>query len=73
MIGSMIDSLLYITASQLDLCYSVGICARYQANSKESYLLVVKKIIKYVSGTIELSHWYRHDTTTSLVGYCDAD
>ena len=69
----MISSLLYLTVSRLDLCYNVGICARYQANPKESHLLVVKKLIKYVSGKAELSLSYMHNTTTSLVGYCDVD
>ena len=33
---SMIGSLLYLTASRPDISYSVRVCARYQANSKES-------------------------------------
>ena len=44
---SMIRSLLYLTARKPDLCYSMGICERYQANPKESHLTVVKKIIKF--------------------------
>ena len=35
---SMIGSLLYLTASRPDISYSVGMCARYQANPKESQL-----------------------------------
>ena len=31
---SMIGSLLYLTASRPDISYSVGLCARYQANPK---------------------------------------
>ena len=31
---SMIGSLLYLTASMPDICFSVGVCARYQANPK---------------------------------------
>ena len=48
---SMIGSLLYITASRLDISYSVGVCARYQANLKESHIIAVKRIIKYVKTT----------------------
>ena len=39
---SMIGSLLYLTASRLDICFSIGVCARYQANLKESHLAAVK-------------------------------
>ena len=55
---SMIGSLLYLTASRPDLCFSVGVCARYQANPKESYLTAVKRIIKYVNGTADYGLWY---------------
>ena len=34
---------------------------------------VVKKMIKYVSGTTEFGLWYSHDSTTTLMGYCDAN
>ena len=44
---SMIGSLLYLTASRPDISYSVRVCARYQANPKESHLIAVKRIIKY--------------------------
>ena len=44
----MIGSLLYLTASIPDISYSVGMCARYQANPKESRMTALKRIIKYV-------------------------
>ena len=40
---SMIGSLLYFTASRPDISYSVGVCARYQANPKESHMFALKK------------------------------
>ena len=55
---SMIRSLLYLIASCPDLCYSVGVCARYQASPKASQLIAVRKIIKYVSGTTDYNLWY---------------
>ena len=35
---SMIGSLLYLTTSRLDISYNVRVCARYQANPKESHM-----------------------------------
>ena len=49
----MIGSLLYLTASRLDISYSVGVCARYQDNPKESHMTDLKRIIKYVKTTTE--------------------
>ena len=40
---SMIGSLLYLTASRPDISCSVGVCARYQANPKESHMIALKK------------------------------
>ena len=38
----MIGSLLYLTASRPDIVLSVGLCARFQANPKETHLKAVK-------------------------------
>ena len=70
---SMIGSLFYLTASKPDISYSVGVCARYQANPKESHMTALKRIIKYVKTTAEFSVWYNKDTNDVLAGYSDAD
>ena len=54
----MIGSLLYLTASRPDIMSSVCLCARFQLCPKESHLLVVKRIFRYLSGTIDLEFWY---------------
>ena len=40
----MIDSLLYLTTSRLDIMFSVCLCAIFQSCPKESHLLAIKKI-----------------------------
>ncbi|GJS50185.1 hypothetical protein Tco_0600306 [Tanacetum coccineum] len=42
----MIGSLMYLTASRPDIQFSTCLCARYQANPKESYLIDVKRIFR---------------------------
>ena len=69
----MIGSLLYLTASRLDIMHSVCLCARFQACPKESHLHAVKRILKYLCGTIGLGLWYPRSTSIELVGYSDAD
>ena len=51
---SMIGSLLYLTASRPDIMFSVCMCARFQANPKECHLMAVKRILRYLSGTLHL-------------------
>ena len=70
---SIIGSLLYLTTNRPNIFYNVGVCARYQANPRDSHLLAVKKIIKYMSGTTYYGLLYTGDKTTSLVDYCNVD
>ena len=70
---SMIGSLLYLIASRLDISYNVGVCARCQVNPKESHMIALKRIIKYVKTTVDFRVWYSKDTNDVLVGYSDAD
>ena len=69
----MIGSLLYLTTSRPDISYSVGVCARYQANPKESHMTALKRNIKYVKTTAVFGVWYSKDTNDVLAGYSDAD
>ncbi|XP_070005473.1 uncharacterized mitochondrial protein AtMg00810-like [Nicotiana sylvestris] len=69
----MIGSLLYITASRPDIVFSVGICAHFQANPKESHLIAVKRTLRYLKGTTDLCLWYPKGSNFNLVGYDDAD
>ena len=70
---SMIGSLLYLTVSRPDISYSVGVCARYQANPKESHMSTLKRIIMYVKTIVEFGVWYSKDTNNVLIGYSNAD
>ena len=70
---SIIGSLLYPTASRPNIAFSVGVCAQYQAASKESHLTAVKRIIRYVNGTPNYGLWYSKDSNACLVGYSDAN
>ncbi|KAG9458352.1 hypothetical protein H6P81_002860 [Aristolochia fimbriata] len=70
---SMIGSPLHLTTNCPDLFFSVGVCARYQANPKESHLQVVKIILRYVHGTTKHGIFYSNSSTVALAGYSDAD
>ena len=70
---SMIGILLYFNSSRLGIFYVVGVCGRYQSNHKVSHLSFYKRIIKYVCDTNYYGIWFTNDTSTCIVGYCDAD
>ena len=69
----MISSLLYLTACKLDIQFSMCLCARFQADPRESLVTTVKRIMRYLVGTIELSLWYPAGCEFSLISYSDAD
>jgi len=69
----LIGSLLYLTASRSDIMFNVCLCARYQANHKESHYMTTKRILKYLKGTIDAGLWYPSDVTLNLIDYSDSD
>jgi hypothetical protein len=48
---SMICSLLYVTTSRPDVMQTVGQVARFQTTLKESHVLAVNRIFRYLKGT----------------------
>ncbi|GJR41733.1 retrovirus-related pol polyprotein from transposon TNT 1-94 [Tanacetum coccineum] len=69
----MIGSLMYLTSSRPNLIYAVCLCARYQAKPTEKHINAVKRIFRYLKGTINMGLWYSKDTGMSLTPYVDAD
>ncbi|KAI3715250.1 hypothetical protein L6452_22223 [Arctium lappa] len=69
----MVGSLMYLTASRPDIMFSTCLCARFQAKPKESHLLAVKRIFRYIKGTPYLGLWYPKSSDYGLIAYSDAD
>ncbi|GJW32304.1 retrovirus-related pol polyprotein from transposon TNT 1-94 [Tanacetum coccineum] len=69
----MVGTLMYLTASRLVLTFAVCMCARYQAKPTEKHLRAVKRIFKYLRGTINKGLWYPKDSSIALTAYPDAD
>ncbi|GKC33974.1 hypothetical protein Tco_1046358 [Tanacetum coccineum] len=64
----MIGTLLYLTASRPDLQFAICMCARYQARPTEKHLNAVKRIFRYLKGTITGS-WYPKDSPFVLTAF----
>ncbi|GJY88839.1 retrovirus-related pol polyprotein from transposon TNT 1-94 [Tanacetum coccineum] len=69
----MIGTLMYLTASRPDLTFIVCMCARYQAKPTEKHFHAVKRIFKYLRGTVNQGLWYPKDSSIALTTYADAD
>nr|GEW69303.1 hypothetical protein [Tanacetum cinerariifolium] len=60
---SMIGALMYLTSSGPDIVHATCLCAR----------LEVKRIFRYLRGTIHTGLWYTKDFGFELTGFSDAD
>ncbi|GJZ07217.1 retrovirus-related pol polyprotein from transposon TNT 1-94 [Tanacetum coccineum] len=69
----MIGTLLYLTASRPDLQFAICMCARYQARPTEKHLHAVKRIFRYLRGTVNQGLWYLKDSSIALTAFADAD
>ena len=70
---SMIGSLLYITTSRPDIMQVVGMVGRFQFAPKQSHLAVIKRIFKYLKGTMTYGFWYPRNQNLQLTAYLDSD
>lgn len=47
----MIEFLLYLITSRIDIMFSVHMCARFQTSPRESHFKIIKHILRYLNGT----------------------
>ncbi|GJY36371.1 hypothetical protein Tco_0421749 [Tanacetum coccineum] len=69
----MVGTLMYLTASRPDLTFSICMCARYQAKPIKKHLHAVKRIFKYLRGTVNRGLLYPKDSSITLTAYANAD
>nr|GEV12165.1 hypothetical protein [Tanacetum cinerariifolium] len=70
---SIIGSLMYLTASRLDIMFAVCACFRFQVTPKSSHLQAVKRIFRYLKGQPKLGLWYPKVSSFDLEAYSDSD
>nr|GFA29047.1 copia protein [Tanacetum cinerariifolium] len=70
---SMIGAPMYLTSSRPDILHATCLCARYQAKPTEKHLKEVKRIFRYLYGTVNTGLWYTKDSGFELIGFSDAD
>nr|GEV13019.1 retrovirus-related Pol polyprotein from transposon TNT 1-94 [Tanacetum cinerariifolium] len=69
----MIGTLRYLTASRPDLQFAICMCARYQARPTEKHIHAVKRIFRYLRGTVNRGIWYPKDSSVALTTFADVD
>nr|GEW88368.1 retrovirus-related Pol polyprotein from transposon TNT 1-94 [Tanacetum cinerariifolium] len=70
---SKIGSLMYLTSIRPDIVQAVCFCVRYQSRPTEKHLKEVKRIFRYLRGTVNMGLWYPKGSSFELIAFSDAD
>lgn len=70
---SLVRGLIYLTHSWLDIAYSVSLISRFMQNLSKLHFGVAKRVLRYVSGTIDYGIWYSNVSNFRLCGFTDND
>nr|GEV77488.1 ribonuclease H-like domain-containing protein [Tanacetum cinerariifolium] len=68
-----IGSLMYLTSSRPVIVQAVCFFARYQSRPTEEHLKEVKRIFRYLRGTVNMGLWYPKGSSFELTAFLDAD
>jgi hypothetical protein len=71
--GSMIGSLLYLTATRPDIQFSIFLCTRFQASPRTSHRQAVKRIFRFLRHTPDFGLSYSTSSSLALHDFSDAD
>nr|KYP69546.1 Retrovirus-related Pol polyprotein from transposon TNT 1-94 [Cajanus cajan] len=70
---SLVGSLRYLTCTRPDLMLSVGITSRFMEDPSYTHWKALKRILRYVRGSLSLGLFYSKSDDYRLVGYSDSD
>jgi hypothetical protein len=70
---SIVGSLRYLVNSRPDLAYAVGYVSRFMEKPTTERLAAVKRVLRYVAGTLHFGCHYQRGKDVGLVGYSDSD
>ena len=59
MYRQLVGSLVYLALTWPDISYPVGVVSRYMSNPKKPHFDAVKRILRYVKGTINFDILYK--------------
>ncbi|GAU34012.1 hypothetical protein TSUD_212730 [Trifolium subterraneum] len=71
----VIGCLMYLLATRPDMAFSICLATRYMDRPTEMHMEAVKRILRYLKGTMNYGIWYKHirEGKVTLVGWTDSD
>ena len=69
----LVGSLMYLTATRLDMMFVTSLVSRYMAKPTELHLQTAKRALRYLKGTVNYGIFYKRDGNGELLAYTDSD
>ncbi|KAL5572309.1 hypothetical protein UlMin_021906 [Ulmus minor] len=70
---SIVGALQYITITRLEISYCVNRVCQFMQNPLDIHWKAVKRILRYLKGTMDEGILIRWSKTLTLTGYCNVD
>ncbi|KZV55209.1 hypothetical protein F511_12796, partial [Dorcoceras hygrometricum] len=70
---STVGALQYLTITRPDIAYSVNKVCQFMQRPLQSHWTAVKRILRYLCGTLDFGISLGNSPSLNLYGYCDAD
>lgn len=70
----LIGSLLYLSgATRPDIAFAVNNLSRFNAKHSEAHWIALKRVLRYLKGTIDMKLRYERTAMNDMIAYTDAD
>jgi hypothetical protein len=69
----IIGSLMYLTNTRPDICFSVNTLSQFLVEPRHVHLVVAKHVMRYLKGTLDCGLSYDEDHDFTLSGYTNSD
>jgi hypothetical protein len=66
----IIGSVMYLTNTRLDICFSLS---QYLVEPRRVHIVAAKHMMRYLKGTLDFGLYYTRDHDFRLSGYTDSD
>ncbi|XP_040367238.1 secreted RxLR effector protein 161-like [Rosa chinensis] len=64
---------MYLTGTRPDLMYVISLISRFMGSPTELHMQAVKRVLKYLKGTVDLGILYKRNGNEQLEAYTDSD
>jgi hypothetical protein len=69
----MVGSQMYLTSIRPDIIFVVNLLSRYLAHPTELHIQAVKRVLRYIKGTLSYGIFYKQSGNVELLAYTDSD